>query len=74
MFYPEDRDPNIPTNYTTDPQAEVLIKDSIDTSYITCIDTEGPNDKVRSLALNSRISYNPQSRLFNGRMDYARWR
>jgi hypothetical protein len=74
MFYPEDRDPNIPTNYTTDPQAEVLIKDDIDTSYITCIDTECPNDKVRSLALNSRISYNPHSRLFSGRNDYARWR
>lgn len=73
MFYPEDRDPSIPANYTTDPQAEVLIKDSIDTSYITRIDTDRPIDKVRSLSLNSRISYNPCSELFNARKDYRRW-
>ena len=74
MFYPEDRDPDIPANYTTDPQAEVLIPDNIDTSYITCIDTEVSNAKVRSLALNSRINYNPNSKLFTYRMDYTRWR
>ena len=73
MFYLEDRDPYIPLNYTTDPQAEVLIKDSVDSSYITCVETVCPNDMVRSLALNSGISYNPYSELFTYRKDFARW-
>ena len=73
MFYLSDRDPQIPSNFTTDPQAEVMIKDKIDTSYINCIDTLSMNEKVYSLALNSHINYNPKSNLFNPRKDYRRW-
>ena len=69
----ENRDPNIPDNYPTDPQAEVLVKDIIDSSYIRCIDTLGFNDVARDVALNSKVYYNPRSDLFGPRMDYRRW-
>ena len=69
----ENRDPYIPENYTTDPQAEVLVKDIIHPSYIKCIDTNGFNDAAHSLARNSKVDYNPCSRLFTYRMDYRRW-
>ena len=73
MFYYSNREPNLPINYTTDPQAEAMIKYSIDKSFIKCIDTQGKNDVVRSLAKNANIDYNPESDLFGPRLDYKRW-
>ena len=73
MYYSSDRDPFIPSNYTTDPQAEVMIKDRIDPSYINCIDTRTFNNDVNSLALNSNIDYNVGPDLFTYRKDYKRW-
>ena len=73
MFYPEDREPNLPINYTTNPQAEVMIKDSIGAFYIKCIDTLGEDDRVKWLANNSHIDYNYNSNLFGPRKDYKRW-
>lgn len=73
MFYLENRDCNIPSNYTTDPQAEVLVKDVIDSSYINCIDTLGYNDIAYSLSKNFRVFYNDRSDLFGPRIDYRRW-
>ena len=73
MFYPEDRALNLPRNYTTNPQAEVLVKDSIHPSYIKCIDTCGLNDTAKSIAINCGIYYNKDSNLFGPRKDYKRW-
>lgn len=73
MFYPQDRDFDLPINYTTNPQAEVMIKDSISASYIKCIDTLGFDEKASWLANNSHIDYNPSSKLYAPRKDYKRW-
>lgn len=73
MFYPQDRDLDLPVNYTTNPQAEVMIKDTISASYIKCIDTLGFDEKANWLADNSHIDYNPSSKLFTYRKDYKRW-
>lgn len=73
MFSLINRDLYIPDSYTTDPQAEVLIKDIIIPDYITGIETNTNNEKVKSLALNVHKNYNPYSTLFNGRCDYRRW-
>jgi len=73
MFYPEDRDSDLPSNYTTNPQAEVLIKNYIDKSYIKCIDTLEFDSNVNSLAKNFNVDYNPKSNLFTYRKDYKRW-
>jgi hypothetical protein len=73
MFYPGDRVSNLPVNYTTNPQAEVLVKDSIDVSYIKCIDTESFNDTACSIARNCNIQYEDRSNLFGPRKDYTRW-
>ena len=64
----------LPKNYTTDPQAEVLVDNSINYDYFTTIETLGNNPKVRSLTRDAHIDYNPESRLFNARSDYARWK
>ena len=73
MFYLEDRDPDLPSNFTTNPQAEVLIKDYVDPAYIECIDTLGYDDVAYSLARNSNVYYRPDSKLFTYRKDYKRW-
>lgn len=73
MFYPEDREPNLPSNYTTNPQAEVMIKDSISSSYIKSIHTNYYDDYVHYLANNSNLDYDSNSDLFKPRIDYRRW-
>ena len=73
MFYPEDRVPGLQANYTTNPQAEVLVKDIIEPCYIKCIDTEGFNEIAHSVALNSHVYYDDQSNMFTYRKDYLRW-
>ena len=73
MFYVSDRDPQIPSNFTTDPQAEVMIKDRIDPSYINCIDTQIFNSDAYYLANNFHVGYNDGPDLFTYRKDYKRW-
>ena len=73
MFYNDGRDPHLPFNYTTDPQAEVMLKYEVQPSYISCVETKEKNEKVHSLALNSGISYNSRSNLFTYRQDYKKW-
>lgn len=73
MFYPEDRVPGLQANYTTNPQAEVLIKDVIEPCYIKCIDTQGRNDIARSVAMNSHVYYDDNSNMFCGRKNHMRW-
>lgn len=73
MFYPDDRALDIPNNYTTDPQAEVLVRDTIHPSYIKCIDTCGFDDTAKSIADDCKIYYNCRSDLFGPRKDYKRW-
>ena len=73
MFYEENRDSNIPSYYTTDPQAEILIRNNIKNNYFMSIETLEVIPKVKSLTLNSHIDYNPNSSLFSARCDYKRW-
>lgn len=73
MFCEENRDPLIPNSYTTDPQAEVLINNSIANNYFISVETKGNISKVKSLTRNAHIDYNANSQLFNARKDYKRW-
>lgn len=73
MFYQEDRDDYLPSNYTTDPQAEVLIKDCIKTPYIQSVETIVKDEDIKRLTKNFNIDYNPYSSYFAPRCDYRRW-
>ena len=73
MFYISDRELYIPSYYTTDPQAEVLINYTISNDYLLSVETNENNPKVRSLTRDAHIDYNPNSQLFNARSDYKRW-
>lgn len=73
MFYISDRESYIPSYYTTDPQAEVLINNSISNNYLLSVETNENNPKVKSLTRDAHINYNPNSQLFNARSDYKRW-
>lgn len=73
MFCEENRDPLIPNSYTTDPQAEVLINNSIANNYFLSVETKGNISKVKSLTRDAHIDYNANSQLFNARKDYKRW-
>lgn len=73
MFYLSRRDPEIPPYFTTDPQAEVMVKDKVNTSYISCIDTPIFDSDVNYLANNFHINYNNDEYLFGPRKDYKRW-
>lgn len=73
LFYESGRN-KIPTNYTTDPQAEVLIKDMIATNYIKAIETNGFDSDVKYLASDYNVDYTYDGLLFKPRKDYERWR
>lgn len=73
MFYQENRDDNLPSNYTTDPQAEVLIKNSIKVPYIQSVETNEYNEDIKKLTKNFNVGYNPNSSYFAPRCDYRRW-
>ena len=73
MFYISDRKSYIPSYYTTAPQAEVLINNSISNDYLLSVETNENNPKVKSLTRDAHINYNPNSQLFNARSDYKRW-
>lgn len=74
MFEQTNREENLSSNYTTDPQAEVLIRDTIQTPYIKCINTYKNNEKVKKLTMEHNLGYQNNSCLFFPRSDYKRWK
>lgn len=73
LFSEENRYPSLPSNYTTNPQAEVLIKDHINHNYIDSIITEKKEDRVAAIARNANVDYDYNTNLFNYRKDYQKW-
>ena len=67
---------NLPSYYTTDPQAEVLIKDIIPPEFIKEIHVESPEDyhKVQALGIKNLPLINQNKSLFKPRIDYEYWR
>lgn len=74
MFYTSNRSPYIPSSYTTNPQAEVLINNNISTKYFMNVESNKDIPKVKSLTRDAHVDYNPNSQLFDARSDYSRWR
>lgn len=64
----------LPTNYTTDPQAEVLCFDHIDISYIMKIFFHTDADKQSIINVPSHIICETEPRAFGCRKDYLAWR
>lgn len=74
MFYASNRASFIPSSYTTNPQAEVLINNRISTKYFMNVESNKEIPKVKSLTRDAHVDYNPNSQLFYARSDYSRWR
>lgn len=72
---------NIPDHFTTNPQAEILVLDPIEPSYITDVIIDA-KDRVKNygaiLALAKEHNGSPQflhgKPLFDARIDFAHWR
>lgn len=68
---------NIPINYTTDPQAEVLVEGYIETEYIEEIIFENYNDYntfIKNNDIKSNIKFKVNSRYFAARSDFNHWK
>lgn len=74
MFHINNRDISLPSNYPTDPQAEVLVKDSISTPYISYINLNYDDEKVKKLTKEFNIECRYNKHLFDARVDYERWK
>ena len=64
---------HIPGNYTTYPQAEVLVKDIIPAEFIREIHFESINSYMEAGVTVPRTLVKIDSSLFKPRMDYIRW-
>lgn len=60
----------LPDNFPTDPEAEVLINRIIEPKYIVGIDCQEEDDKIKSICTNNHIEYNPESKLYLTRENY----
>lgn len=65
---------NLPIQYTTDPQAEVLCFDCIENTYINNIFFQSDADKLSIQNIPSHITAITDIRAFNGRIDFEAWR
>ena len=64
---------NIPKYYTTDPQAEVMVRNEVSRDYIDVVAVEGSVDAKRLVGLEDiPVKIVPQ--LFEGRSDFVHWR
>ncbi len=73
------KDLNIPDNYTTDPQAEVLISDIIAPNYIARVcfnDKRDINEYIEKNSTNllNNYDYQVDSDFFSARKDYKFWK
>ena len=73
MFDQYNRDPFIPDNYTTDPQAEVLIDTCIPSSYIEKVIVDEDNIEIEDLCEQKKLVYKKDINLNRGRQDWRRW-
>ena len=69
---------NINDNFTTDPQAEILISDIIDKEYINCIYFQNEDDlqyykENYGLDILKKYNYDIDRNFFNARTDYDFW-
>lgn len=77
----ERKDLNIPDNYTTNPQAEVLVKGNIELEYIKGIifdikdylENKNLIEKYKDLYLSKGIRVSINSKYFKARSDYKEW-
>ena len=74
LFSPVNREPGLYRNYTTDPQAEVLIDTEIPNSFIDGIITKYYDENIENLCQQKRLRYEVNSSLYSYRSDYARWK
>lgn len=71
---------NIPKNYTTNPQAEVLVFDSIETDYIIDVNFRSQENINNFAVVNTlignfqRFKYWLNEPLYSYRCDYAHWK
>lgn len=73
MFYQDNRHPNIPDNYTTDPQAEVLIDSCIPNDYIEEIIVNNDDKDIEKLCEEKRLKYTIDRNLHRYRIDWRQW-
>ena len=73
MFTNINREPSLDKRYTTDPQAEVLINNSIPISYIENVHTKNYDPNIEKLCNNMNKKYTIKYDLYTPRMDYRRW-
>jgi hypothetical protein len=73
--YPRRESLNIPKSYPTNPQAEVLVFDTIPCGYINAVifDTDMLTEKYRKL-LPDTFSFSTDSSIFKWRKDYSSWK
>ena len=69
---------NINDNFTTDPQAEILISDIIDKEYINCIYFQNEDDlqyykENYGLDILKKYNYDIDRNFFDARTDYDFW-
>lgn len=67
----EDR---LPSNFTTYPQAEVMIKDIVPPDYITVIHVNNRQDEIRTAGMPGVKNVICNGTLFAPRCDYYRWK
>jgi hypothetical protein len=65
---------NLPKNCTTDPQAEVLVFDTIQTSYILGIATASEKMAGELTAMKLGVEFVHISAFFSGRKDAEHWK
>ena len=74
--YVSRRNLNLPRNYPTNPQAEVLVRHSIGTEYLTHMIFENYGHKhlsLASLTVPATVKVDVQPHYFSGRLDYRIW-
>lgn len=70
MFYEKKRSPQIPKNYTTDPQAEIMVKDRIPCDFIDSVVLHS-NSRLNKSVITCR--YIEDDSLFKYRCDVEEW-
>ncbi len=73
MFSENNRDTNLHSRFTTDPQAEILVDHSIPKQYIKRVITKYPNRDIKNLCDEKEFTYECIPDLYAPRMDYRRW-
>ena len=74
LFTPVNREPGLYRNYTTDPQAEILVNEEVPNCFINGIITKNYNANIEEICNQKRLRYEVNSSLYSYRSDYARWR